>query len=219
MHHVNACGTMCTGLPPSDHGTVVKSAHRGDDQVMGQRNEELAALIAEAAARAGCSWAGLARRINDLGAEQGFTLRYDYTSVNRWIKRGERPRPPVPSLIAQALSEKLGRTVTPSEFDMPDSESLAARSLDYLADPAMTLETIAELGRADLRRREIIKAPFVLAALAIPSRNWLLSTLDELAGEHGARKVGMGQIDGIRQMFHLFQEMDVMRGGGHARVA
>src|SRR5215213_9363985 len=177
MHHVNACGTMCTGLPPSDHGTVVKSAHRGDDQVMGQRNEELAALIAEAAARAGCSWAGLARRINDLGAEQGFTLRYDYTSVNRWVKRGERPRPPVPALIAQALSEKLSRRVTPGDFGMPEAEeTLAARGLRYGDSPLRTVETIIDLGRADMKRRNIVKAPFVLAALGVPSRDWLIST-------------------------------------------
>jgi hypothetical protein len=182
-------------------------------------NDALAALIAEADAAAGCSWAGLARRINRLGAEQGVRLRYDYTAVNRWVKRGERPRPPVPSLIAQALSEKLGRTVLPADFDMPDDESLAARGLSYLSDPRTTMETVAELGRADVNRRQIVKAPFVLAALAVPSRDWLLATLDELAGERGSRKVGMQQVQGIRDMFRLFQEMDVMRGGGHARSA
>lgn len=186
---------------------------------MRQQNDALAALIAEAHAAAGCSWAGLARRINDLGAQQGLSLRYDYTAVNRWIKRGERPRSPVPSLIAHVLSEKLGRTVTPDEFDLPDTATLAARSLEYLADPLATVELVAELGRADMRRREIIKAPFALAALAAPSRNWLLATLDELTDQNGARKVGMSQIDGIRQMFKLFQEMDVTHGGGQARGA
>lgn len=53
----------------------------------------------------------------------------------------------------------------------------------------------------------------------MPSRNWLLATLDELADERGTRKVGMEQVQGIRDMFRLFQEMDVMRGGGHARSA
>jgi hypothetical protein len=186
---------------------------------MAERNEALAALIVEADAVSGCSWAGLARRVNALGALQGLKLRYDYTAVNRWIKRGEQPRPPVPTLIADALSERLGRRVTPGEFDMPDAQSLDIRSLAYPADAAATVETIADLGRADLRRRAIIKAPFVLAALAVPSRNWLLASLDELSDDRGTRQVGMGQVDGIRQMFRLFQEMDVMRGGGHGRVA
>lgn len=186
---------------------------------MAERNESLAALIIEADAASGCSWAGLARRVNALGALQGLRLRYDYTAVNRWIKRGEQPRPPVPTLIAGALSERLGRRVTPGDFDMPDSESLDIRSLAYPADAAATVDTIADLGRADMRRRAIIKAPFVLAALAVPSRNWLLASLDELSDDRGIRQLGMSQVDGIRQMFRLFQEMDVMRGGGHGRVA
>jgi hypothetical protein len=66
---------------------------------MGEPNDALAALIVES----GLSWAGLVRRVNDLGAQEGRALRYDYTAVNRWVKRGERPRPPVPTLIAKVL--------------------------------------------------------------------------------------------------------------------
>ncbi len=186
---------------------------------MGEPNEYLAALIVEADERTRCSWAGLARRINDLGAEQGLALRYDYTAVHRWVKRGEKPRAPVPTLLARALSEKLGRRVSPTDFGMPDDESLAVRALDYSANPSTTVDTIMELGKADIKRRSVVRAPFVLAALAVPSRNWLLSTLDETANDRGPRKVGMRQVSGIREMFSLFQEMDVMRGGGHARTA
>jgi hypothetical protein len=57
------------------------------------------------------------------------------------------------------------------------------------------------------------------AALAAPSRDWLLDALESVTGERGPRQVGMKQVDGIREMFALFQEMDVMRGGGHARTA
>jgi hypothetical protein len=182
-------------------------------------NDALAALIAEADARGRCSWAGLARRINDLGAEQGLALRYDYTAVHRWVKRGETPRAPVPNLLAQALSEKLDRRVSPAEFGMPDGDSLATRALDYSTTPATAVDTVIELGKADLKRRNIITAPFVLAAFAAPSRDWLLSALEGVVGESGPKKVGMRQVAGIREMFALFQEMDVMRGGGHARTA
>lgn len=183
---------------------------------MAKTNDALAALIKEA----GCSFAGLARRINQLGTQQGLGLNYDYTAVHRWVRRGERPRTPgVAGLIAQALTERLGRRVTPGDFGMVDATSLASRSLTYSPDIADTVETILELGRADVKRRSIATAPFVLAALAGPSRDWLLSVLNESATERGPRKVGMRQVDGIREMFRLFQEMDVMRGGGHARVA
>jgi tetratricopeptide (TPR) repeat protein len=182
-------------------------------------NEALEALVAEADARAGCSWAGLARRVNDLGAQNGLALRYDYTAVHRWIKLGQKPKAPVPSLLAQALTERLGRLVSPAEFRMADEDSLAARALIYPVDPAATVDTVVELGEADVKRRRIIQAPFILAAFAVPSRDWLLATLDETADERGPRKIGMQQVSGIREMFALFQEMDVMRGGGHARMA
>ncbi|MEW2386325.1 hypothetical protein AB0873_30225 [Micromonospora sp. NPDC047707] len=143
----------------------------------------------------------------------------DYTAVNRWIKKGERPRSPVPNFIAQALSERLGRRIAPGDLGMPDEETLAERGLSYGGSPLKTVETIIDLGRADMKRRHVIKAPFVLAALGAPSRDWLLATLDEVHTERGPRQVGMRQVAGIRDMFALFQEMDVMRGGGHARTA
>ncbi|WP_326562048.1 hypothetical protein [Micromonospora sp. NBC_01796] len=70
-----------------------------------------------------------------------------------------------------------------------------------------------------MERRDIVKAPFILAALGAPSRDWLLATLEETATEQGPRQVGMRQVAGIRDMFSLFQDLDVMRGGGHARTA
>lgn len=98
-------------------------------------------------------------------------------------------------------------------------QSLASRALRYDADGSDAVDTIMEIGRADVKRRSIISAPFVLAALAAPSRDWLLASLESVSGERGPRQVGMKQVSGIRDMFALFQEMDVMRGGGHARVA
>jgi hypothetical protein len=125
----------------------------------------------------------------------------------------------VPDLIARVLSERLGYRIAPSDFGMTDESSLASRALRYHAAESDTVDTIIELGRADVKRRSILSAPFVLAALAEPSRDWLLASLESVAGERGPRQVGLDQVAGIRDMFALFQEMDVMRGGGHARVA
>lgn len=188
---------------------------RRERKRMGEPNNALGALIQES----GLSWAGLARRVNDLGRNEGLALRYDYTGVNRWVKRGERPRQPVPSLIARILSERLARSISPSDFGMETTESLAARGLRYSADPETTVRTISDLGKAEVTRRGIMTAPFILAALAAPSRDWLLATLESTSGDRGPRQVGMTQVAGIRDMFALFQEMDVMRGGGHARTA
>jgi hypothetical protein len=55
------------------------------------------------------------------------------------------------------------------------------------------------------------------AAIA-PSRDWLLATLDATTPRPGG-KVGHEQVTAIREAFAVYQETDVMRGGGHARRA
>ncbi len=108
QHHVRThvksalpCGRIGRG---AFTGSVVVTSPAGGEANVSEPNDALAALIAEAR----LSWAGLARRINDLGANEGLALRYDYTAVNRWVKRGERPASlcrdcsPAPSLSAWA---------------------------------------------------------------------------------------------------------------------
>jgi tetratricopeptide (TPR) repeat protein len=217
---------MCDGPEAVYEGDVhryVANQETADDVgngvSMSEPNDILEALIREADERAACSWAGLARRVNVLGAEEGLALRYDYTAVHRWVRLGQVPKPPVPGMIARALSEKLGRRVDAADFGMSDEQSLAARGLQYPASPDAAISTISEMGKADVKRRDLIHAPFVLAALAASSRDWLLATLDETTRDTGPQRIGMRQVAGIREMFALFQEMDVMRGGGHARLA
>jgi hypothetical protein len=183
---------------------------------MADSNEALAALIEEA----GCSEAWLARRVNALAAAGGMSLSYDYTAVYRWVAKGQKPRKGVAPYIAAALSERLHRKVIPADFGMGDDVSLAERGLAYPPNPLTTVQTVMELGRADVKRRTVItKSPYLIAALAAPSRDWLLATLDEQHHSRGPRKIGIRQVQGIREMFRHFQEMDVMRGGGHARLA
>ncbi|WP_187764626.1 helix-turn-helix transcriptional regulator [Saccharopolyspora spinosa] len=88
--------------------------------------------------------------------------------------------------------------------------------LVYSASLAATVDAVADLGRHDMERRRFLSgALFTVAASIAPSRDWLLATLDE-AGQT-ARKIGSNQVDAIRRTFGVFQELDVMRGGGHAR--
>ncbi|MGW8381083.1 hypothetical protein [Streptomyces sp. ODS28] len=94
-------------------------------------NERLRALIAEA----GWTQEGLARAVNALGGEIGDELRYDRSAVAHWLT-GTAPRPPVPQLIAEALSRRTGRTVTPREagFRAPGRSGSAAEG--SRGDPA-----------------------------------------------------------------------------------
>jgi tetratricopeptide (TPR) repeat protein len=67
--------------------------------------------------QSGISRAGLAMRVNRLGAESGMTLRYDHTSVARWLK-GQRPRGSVPEMVCEILGSRLGRTLTLGDIGM-----------------------------------------------------------------------------------------------------
>lgn len=146
--------------------------------------------------------------------------RANWRAGYRMDEKGQVPRAGVANFIAEALSERIGRRVVPAEFGMGDELSLAERSLAYDVDPLDTVNTVLELGRADMKRRSLItKSPYLIAALALPTRDWLLAVLDEQHNARGPRTVGMKQVQGIREMFRHFQEMDVMRGGGHARLA
>ena len=59
---------------------------------------------------------------------------------------------------------------------------------------------------------------YAVGALCIPSRDWLLATLDNRSPR--PPRIGMTEIDGMRTIFAAFQEMDVCgAGGGRARSA
>lgn len=88
--------------------------------------------------------------------------------------------------------------------------------LRYERSVPATVEVVAKLGRCDMERRHfLVGGLFAVAASVAPSRDWLVATLDEATGARG--KVGTAQVDAIRRTFGIFQELDVMRGGGHAR--
>ncbi|MDX8144692.1 helix-turn-helix transcriptional regulator [Lentzea sp. BCCO 10_0061] len=103
-----------------------------------------------------------------------------------------------------------------AETQAPQEKSLSDLGLAYAASLPTTVEVVAELGRHDMERRTFLSsALFSVAASVAPSRDWLLATLDEATTATG--KISTEQVQAIRRTFGVFQELDVMRGGGHAR--
>lgn len=196
-------------------------------------NRRLADLIAEA----GCSNAGLARRVNLVGEEQGLDLRYDKTSVARWL-RGQQPRATTPALIAEALGRKLGRPVTVEEIGMVDErDGTAALGLRFGAGPEESAVMAAALWRADAGGREQLRAvSFAVSAMVGPSRDWLIMPSDAGTGRngsvaaaaaqqaHGAHphcaplRVGISDVAAVRAATESFRALDHRFGGGHVRV-
>ncbi|OIK03973.1 transcriptional regulator [Streptomyces monashensis] len=179
-----------------------------------QPNERLQALIQEA----GCSNAGLARRVNMCGAEHGLDLRYDKTSVARWL-RGQQPRGRAPAVIAEALGRKLGRTVTIDEIGMANGKNLASGvGLQFSPTVLGAIEQVCELWRSDVGRRDFLSGSSVAAsALVEPSRDWLISAPDSQVARQAGPRVGQADVAAVRSMTQALTDLDHQFGSGHVR--
>jgi hypothetical protein len=166
--------------------------------------------------QSGMSHKELARRVKSAAQSWGQPhVTPDATAVRRWLA-GDRPRPPVPGILADVFSACLGYRVTAYDLGLGESGT-AERSLAYNASFAVTVEAVADLGRADVDRRSFLAAaPFAAAAAVGPSRDWLLGTLDQHP-EPGPR-VRLEDVVAVRNMFGEFQRMDVLQGGGTGRL-
>ncbi|WP_367041168.1 regulator [Streptomyces sp. Je 1-332] len=204
-------------------------------------NRQLAALISEA----GFSNAGLARRVDQLGLEHGLDLRYDKTSVTRWL-RGQQPRGTTPALIAEVFTRRLGRRLTAQDLGL-DACAPVYAGLEFAASPEEAIDIVGGLWRKDSgSHAELRKIAFTPAGLVVPSRDWLIGRADDRVsrGDHppsGARvpaqgrpaiprqrkeperglgaKVTSGDISALRSVGELFRALDHAYGGGHARQA
>ncbi|MGW0731381.1 transcriptional regulator [Streptomyces sp. NPDC002851] len=179
-----------------------------------QPNERLQALIQEA----GCSNAGLARRVNMCGAEHGLDLRYDKTSVARWL-RGQQPRGRAPAIIAEALGRKLGRTVTIDEIGMANGKNLASGvGLQFSPTVLGAIEQVCELWRSDVGRRDFLSGSTVAAsALVEPSRDWLITAMDSQVARTAGQRVGLADVAAVRGMTDALVQLDHQFGSGHVR--
>ncbi|MGD1217817.1 regulator [Streptomyces krungchingensis] len=202
-------------------------------------NRQLAALIAEA----GFSNAGLARRVDQLGLEHGLDLRYDKTSVTRWL-RGQQPRGTTPALIAEVFTRRLGRRLTAQDLGL-DACAPVYAGLEFAATPEEAVDIVSGLWRKDSgSHAELRKIAFTPAGLVVPSRDWLIGRADDRVGrgetgpgrvpgqgrpavprqrsqtERGpGQKVTGGDIAALRSVGELFRALDNAYGGGHARQA
>ncbi|MBQ0985129.1 regulator [Streptomyces sp. F63] len=143
-------------------------------------NRRLAALIAEA----GFSNAGLARRVDQLGLEHGLDLRYDKTSVTRWL-RGQQPRGTTPALIAEVFTRRLGRRLTAQDLGL-DACAPVYAGLEFAETPAEAVDIVSGLWRKDSgSHAELRKIAFTPAGLVVPSRDWLIGRTDERVARSG----------------------------------
>ncbi|MFF3790138.1 regulator [Streptomyces sp. NPDC001981] len=157
-------------------------------------NRQLASLITEA----GFSNAGLARRVDQLGLEHGLDLRYDKTSVTRWL-RGQQPRGTTPALIAEVFTRRLGRRLSAQDLGL-DACAPVYAGLEFAATPSEAVDIVSGLWRKDSgSHAELRKIAFTAAGLVVPSRDWLIGRADEwVARGNGEAATSSGGAGGLR---------------------
>ncbi|MFJ6566940.1 regulator [Streptomyces sp. NPDC091292] len=157
-------------------------------------NRQLAALIAEA----GFSNAGLARRVDQLGLEHGLDLRYDKTSVTRWL-RGQQPRGTTPALIAEVFTRRLGRRLSAQDLGL-DACAPVYAGLEFAHGPEEAVDIVSGLWRKDSgTHAELRKIAFTPAGLVVPSRDWLIGRADDRVGRTDDAAHGQGEAGGRSQ--------------------
>ncbi|MEV4560426.1 MFS transporter [Kitasatospora sp. NPDC049285] len=190
-------------------------------------NDRLGALLALAQ----ISNAGLARRVNDLGAQRGLTLRYDKTSVARWVTKGMVPQRPVPHLIATALGNKLGRPVPLEEIGLADSHPTPELGLEFPREVPEAVRSATELWRVDLDLRrgpgggrwsDSLAGTFSVAAYATPVSRWLITPADgsvarEAVPDLSGYRVGHADAAKLREAAQEARRWDSKYGGGDWR--
>ncbi|MFF3911397.1 MFS transporter [Streptomyces sp. NPDC001848] len=192
-------------------------------------NEKLGAVLA----LAGISNAGLARRVNDLGAQRGLTLRYDKTSVARWVSKGMVPQGAAPHLIAAAIGQKLGRPVPLHEIGLADADPAPEVGLAFPRDVGQAVKSATELYRLDLAGRragsggiwQSLAGSFAVSAYATPASRWLITPADSSVardptpGESSGApiKVGHSDVRKLREAAEDARRWDSKYGGGDWR--
>ncbi|GIH96104.1 hypothetical protein ACFFMN_37775 [Planobispora siamensis] len=176
-------------------------------------------LLKRLMAEAGFTYNGVARRLNDLGRIRGLTgLRYDHSSVMRWLG-GQRPREPVPGLLSEIFTLRLGRTVTPEDLGLPASSPLdLGQEFNHTWHEGVA--SVTALWRADVeRRRFLLDSTFVIGAGSVGAVKWLALPAQTRPVAGGSRRVGMADIAAIREVTRSFGELDNRFGGGRIRSA
>jgi tetratricopeptide (TPR) repeat protein len=179
-------------------------------------NHRLAAVMAEA----GASNKGLARRVKDIAARRGVHLGTTHVSVQRWLDGGGI-QPQTAAFLAEALSEKLGRKITPSDLGFTGMAPVApVGSAGYahsLSEALGQLVTLTQFRPDDGQSStDLLSEGDVNSAVL----SWLVSRSDGLTVDApSARRVGMRDVAAVRTAAEMFMHLDFKFGGGHGHKA
>ncbi|GAA5077947.1 hypothetical protein [Streptomyces similanensis] len=179
-------------------------------------NEHLIAVMYEAKV----SNKGLAKRMRDASDQQGFSLGTTHVSVQRW-RNGAGIQPQTAAIMADVLSVRLGRRVTPGDLGFFDpTPPTASDPVGYpntLPDVLSVLDGLAQ-ERAETAvtdRWAVADADLTAAVLS-----WMIARPDGIRADRSTQqRVGMRDVRAIRDAAATFMQLDFKYGGGHGHRA
>ncbi|WP_216216737.1 hypothetical protein [Amycolatopsis aidingensis] len=174
-------------------------------------NVRLRSLLDEA------RWNGaeLARAVNATAVEAGVRTGYGRASVANWLA-GSRPRGKVPELIAEALSRRLGRTVTASDTGFGHNGEPVRRRTHHGQD---------ELGRGADRvpaGSAVSRAPGVYSVAGLDVPRWaqvLPADRERPRAPRGPWRLSGTELDAATTMLTAFSRAERACGAGPVRAA
>ncbi|MFF5157908.1 tol-pal system YbgF family protein [Streptomyces sp. NPDC000348] len=155
----------------------------------------------------------LARSVNLAAAENKRVLRYNRKSVAGWLA-GSRPPAPVPALVAEILTRRLGRRVSVQETGLarvPDEPTDALRATGGSGRDALAMLTAADTGP---QTRAAFRAlPFR------PNSAPPVWTESEPRPTGGDWRLGPGDLAALTHTITYYAETIDTYGGAHGRTA
>ncbi|MFD8223400.1 sporulation protein [Streptomyces massasporeus] len=179
-------------------------------------NAQLIAVMDEAKV----SNKGLAKRMQDAAAQRGITLGTTHVSVKRW-REGAGIQPQAAAIMADVLSVKLGRRVSPGDLGFFDlARPAAPQPFGY---PSTLPDALSTLGGLADERSDVPSADRFMVEdsdLSSAVLSWMIARPDGIQAERPAhQRVGMRDVRAIRDAAGMFMQLDFKYGGGHGHKA
>ncbi|AWW37887.1 sporulation protein [Streptomyces cadmiisoli] len=179
-------------------------------------NAQLIAVMSEAK----ISNKGLAKRMTDEAGRRGIELGTTHVAVQRW-RHGSSIRPQTAAIMADVLSAKLGRRITPG--DLGFFGSTKATTPEPIGYPSTVPDVLSMLDRLAQERAEAPAAAELVIAegdLSSAVLSWMIARPDGIHAHKPAhQRVGMRDVRAIRDAADMFMQLDFKYGGGHGHKA
>ncbi|MEU8246236.1 tetratricopeptide repeat protein [Nonomuraea sp. NPDC048916] len=156
----------------------------------------------------GMSYDGVARAVVRIAAENGEALRTNKSAVAHWVA-GVEPGERTAVYLAEALSRRAGRPVTPTQL------GFAVGSGPELVG-THPIATATLLGRADVEHRNFLAAAVYTASDVTMPLDYDHEPVSRLLrARTGQARAGEEEVTVVRQITRAFGAADEVLGGGH----